>query len=494
MGVIRKQSIQTSIISYLGFGLGYVNVLLLFPVLFKPEEFGLTRVLISVVGIASQFAMFGLANTIVRFFPRFKEGDEQNHHGFLGYALKWAGIGILVVGLLLWLLQPWVVEYKREGSELFSDYYFLLFPFLIFEVLYQVFANYTRAIYHSVVNVFFKELFVRLTTLVLIVCFYFGWLDVYQFMWLFVLQYALIAAGLAIYLKMVGQFGIRVDREFLSPELVKEIANYRVFSAITNASAFMLLSIDTVMIGLMIGLGDTAFYSVSFYMAALITIPRNAITNISLPVISDAWKRNDMKLIEEVYSKTSKNQLLLGMLIFIGIWANEANIFEMLPKEYAQGKWVLFFAGMAKLIEGAFGLNGGIIVTSKLYRFDTYSNLLLLVITIILNLIFIPWMGIIGAAIATAISITTFNFAKYIFLRVKFGFEPFDAKSGMIVLLGAACYAISLLLPQLPNTYVDIALRSAIITAIFVPTALVLKLSDDVNSFLKTIVQRITNR
>ena len=46
MGIIMKQSLRTSVLSYIGIALGYVNVVLLFPVFLSPEEFGLTRVLL----------------------------------------------------------------------------------------------------------------------------------------------------------------------------------------------------------------------------------------------------------------------------------------------------------------------------------------------------------------------------------------------------------------------------------------------------------------
>ena len=99
--MIRRQSLQTSAISYLGVGLGYINVVLLFPKLFEPEQFGLTRILIAVVGVSAQFALVGLTNTIIRFFPRFKEGDEKRHHGILGWALMSGLIGTMVLALVL---------------------------------------------------------------------------------------------------------------------------------------------------------------------------------------------------------------------------------------------------------------------------------------------------------------------------------------------------------------------------------------------------------
>ena len=490
MGVIRKQSIQTSILSYLGVGLGYINVVLLFPKFFEPEQFGLTRVLIAVIGVSAQFALFGLTNAIIRFFPKFKEGDERTHHGMLGWALFSGLIGTVAVAAVLLIARPWVVDHYQEKSELFVHFYYLLLPYLFFEVCFQIFTSYTRALYHAVVNVFFRELFLRATGTILIVLFYLGWVDFELFMQLFVAQFGLTALGLAIYLGAIGNFHLTIDRKFLGSGIRQELKHYRLFTLLSSVSALFLMNIDVIMISSMIGLDQTAFYAVAFYIVALMNVPRNAISNIAVPVISDAWKRDDRAEIQKIYSKTSINQLLVGTILFAGIWANEANIFQILPNEYADGKWVLFFVGLARLADVGFGVNGGIITTSNHYKFDTYSNLVLMVVTVALNLVFIPIYGITGAAMATGISLLSFNVAKYLFLKIKFGFDPFGWKSLATLALGATAYWISTFVPE-QKLIVDIILRSAIITAIFVPMAIALKLSEDAMEFVAAVRKRL---
>ncbi|MFM1874928.1 MAG: hypothetical protein RL266_665 [Bacteroidota bacterium] len=489
MGVIRKQSIQTSLLSYLGVVLGYINVVLLFPKFFEPEEFGLTRVLIAVIGVAAQFALFGLSNAIIRFFPKFKEGDEKSQHGMLGWALLSGFLGTVVVAAVLLVVKPWVVGYYQEKSELFVHFYYLLFPYLLFEVCFQIFSSYTRALYHAVVNVFFRELFLRATGTLLILLYYLGWVDFELFMQLFIAQFGITAAGLAIYLMLIGNFSLKVDREFLASGIGPELKHYRMFTLLSSVSALFLMNIDVIMISAMIGLGQTAFYAVAFYIVALMNIPRNAISNIAVPVIADAWKRDDRAEIQKIYAKTSINQLLLGTLLFVGIWANEANIFQILPEEYADGKWVLFFVGLARLADVGFGVNGGIITTSNHYKFDTYSNLVLMMVTVVLNLIFIPIHGITGAAIATGISLLSFNVAKYLFLKMKFGFEPFTWKSLATLLLGGLAYYASTFLPK-QDLLIDIVVRSTIVSMIFVPVAVGLRLSPDAMEFVVAIRKR----
>ena len=323
----------------------------------------------------------------------------------------------------------------------------------------------------------------------LILLFNTGLVDFELFMQLFIAQYGILAVGIAIYLLAIGQFNLSIKRDFFTPQLKKELKQYRLFTLLSSVSALFLMNIDVIMISAMIGLGETAFYAVAFYIVALMNIPRNAIGNIAVPVISDAWKRDDRDEIQKIYSKTSINQLLIGTLLFVGIWANEANIFKILPDDYEGGKWVLFFVGLARLADVGFGVNGGIINTSPAYKFDTYANLVLVVFTVVMNLIFIPIYGITGAAIATGISLLSFNVAKYAFLKYKFNFGPFSWKSGVTLLLGVTAYYVSTFLPQ-QELILDILVRSAIITIVFVPIALALKLSEDANAFLLALRKR----
>jgi O-antigen/teichoic acid export membrane protein len=494
MGVIRKQSIQTSILSYLGVGLGYINVVLLFPAFFAAEEFGLTRILGAIIGIVSQFALFGLTNGIIRFFPRFREGDDDNLHGLLGLSFLVGTMGVLVAGFFMWLADDLIIDHYADRSQLISQFYFLLLPYLAFEVFYQILASFSRGLFKAVINVFFREVFLRVSTTLLIVLFHYQLIDFSGFMVLFVSQYAVMALGLALYIMAIGRFKLGLDLEFLRPELKREMLKYSSFTLLSNVGSYVLVSIDLLMVGSMIGLQYTAYYAVAFYIAALLNIPRTAINNISVPVISEAWRRNDTATIQDIYVKSSINQLLVGTLLFVGLWANEASIFSMLPAEYAEGKWVLFFILLARLIDVGFGINDGIIATSKAYTFETISNIVLILLAIGLNLIFIPLHGIVGAAMATALSLSLFNIGRYLFLKVKFGFDPFTWRSAVILLVGVLVFGLSCLLPEQDHFVVDMLLRSLIVAALYIPTVLSLKLSPEATDLYKLALNRLRGK
>ena len=198
--------------------------------------------------------------------------------------------------------------------------------------------------------------------------------------------------------------------------------------------------IDVLMIGSMVGvvgvgenqgLKAIAIYSLAVFMSSVIEIPSRAISNIAFPLVGKAWANNNVEEVKNLYKKTAINQLVVGGLIFIGIWINIDQIITILIEisqesfDYSSIKYVVFFLGLAKLFHIASGINGGIIMTSKYYLFGTYITISLIFITLFTNWIFIPIYGIVGAALATAISLLLFNLVSFLFLLVKFKMQPY---------------------------------------------------------------------
>lgn len=66
MGVIIRQSIATTIISYVGLIIGYLNLLYLYPLFLSPDQVGLLRIIQDAAILMAQFAQFGLAQSVIR--------------------------------------------------------------------------------------------------------------------------------------------------------------------------------------------------------------------------------------------------------------------------------------------------------------------------------------------------------------------------------------------------------------------------------------------
>jgi len=124
------------------------------------------------------------------------------------------------------------------------------------------------------------------------------------------------------------------------------------------------------------------------------------------------------------------------------------------------------------------------------YRYDLYTNVLLVFITLLTNYIFIPIYGINGAAMATALSVFLFNFIRLFLIKVKMKMHPFSIKTIYTVIILFAIYSLVIFLPLSGIVYFDIIWKSVVVFVIFIPAVLYFNLSEDITLLIKDLRNR----
>jgi O-antigen/teichoic acid export membrane protein len=249
------------------------------------------------------------------------------------------------------------------------------------------------------------------------------------------------------------------------------------------------------MVASMLGLDALGIYSTAFYIAVLIELPKRAIAQIGMSIIATAYKNNNVSEIKAIYKKSSINNLIIGSLLFIGIWINLDNIFSIMPNSelFKVGKWIVLIIGAGKLIDMIAGLNGEIIVMSKHYRINVYLVVLLTLFTILANYLLIPIYGLEGAAIGSSLALLFFNLSKFGFLYWKESIQPFSLKTLVVILIASLTLLTGLYLPVFDNPYVDILYRSIIATFLFGSLILWLKPSEDIQNLITGFIKKFKN-
>ena len=469
--------------------IGFVNLAILSPIVFTSDQIGLTQVLIAIATILAQVGSLGFNNVTNRLFPYFRAGSKD-HNGFLSLAFLVTSAGFIISMVLLFMYLPRFMEINREKSSLLSEYAFYIPVLLGLVMLFTLLDNFCKVLFNATIGIALKEVAVRAVNLVCIILFYFRIIDFNTFMLLFVLTQALPALIIIIYLLARGEFRFTGFRHMLDKNMLRQIVSLCIYGIIAGLSGIALTNIDKYMVNHYSGLSDAGIYSIAVYFATLILIPARSLGKISVPVVAEAWKRNDLEQIGEIYRKSSINQFLVGMLILVGIMGNMNNIFRLLPQEYAAGEMVIIFYSAANIINISTGVSQYILGTSALYRYQTFLMILLILLVVVSNLILIPLLGMTGAAIASLISMFVYTLLTLILLKVKFNLWPFSRNHIILLLSSAVIWAVSLLIPEL-DLIADILIRSAAITILFIAVTLLFGLSDDAREMWKKAILRI---
>jgi O-antigen/teichoic acid export membrane protein len=173
------------------------------------------------------------------------------------------------------------------------------------------------------------------------------------------------------------------------------------------------------------------------------------------------------------------------------VLANLDNLMNILPPEYSGGAIVIIIIGAANIFDMAAGINGAIILNSEHYRFDLYSMIVLIIITVTLNYLLIPPYGIMGAAIGTASAVIVYNILKLCFVWIRFSMQPFEWKMLIILFIGTATLFLISLIPTMFNLYIDLLIRSAIVTLIYGLPLWMMNISEELNQLITGSIDRL---
>jgi O-antigen/teichoic acid export membrane protein len=483
MGIVQKASIRLTIFSYLGAALGYFNKVLLFTNFLSVEQVGLINILNNISVLYAQVATLGISTVSIRFFPYFQEKDKQ-HHGFLFWTNCVITVGFLLATVMFVFLKPVFIQHYSERSPLLIDFYYYNIPLALGILYFQFLESYLKSLLKTGVSTFTYELIGRILVTVIIGIYALKLIDFHQFVILYVLCNGSLALILLAYTAYLKQLFIKPVKSVRFNRFFKIILTYGMFTIMSALGGTVLVSIDSLMVSSKLNLGQAGIYTTVFLIATVITLPYRSIQKISHPLLARFWKEKDMDAMSDLYRKTTLIDMILGGLLLIGLWINIDSIFRFMPQEYHTAKYAFLLLAIAKYFDMATGLNGYIIVTSKKYKSDLWFMFLLIVITIVMNLVLIPMYGITGAALATLISIALYNFLRLGFVYYYYRMQPFTLDCLKVLFITVIVWLITAQIPSFNNKYIDIGLRSSVITILYGGAILFFKLSSDINDLV----------
>ncbi len=485
MGIVIRQSFWTSVISYIGVVLGYVNLLYLYPRFLDPDQIGLLRTVQDAAILLAAFAQAGLSQTIVRYFPHYsKDRDEGQKFVNLIFVLSLGAF--ILFAIVFFLLKSNIIDFFGENGNQLENYLVLTLWLTLIMTLITLTESYSRANLKVTTPNFLREIGLRAIQGILVLCYFLDVYDFYGFLILTVFSYVLNLLILLVYLKSVGDLKLKLSILQLPKKKFQEIIQFSVFSLAGTGALLTIIKIDSLMVSALAANGfiSNAIYTTAVYMATVIEIPRRAINQTTNTLIARAFEKNDLAEVGALYKKTTVNQLAIGALLFIGVWANLESIYAIMPKgdTYIAGYSVVIIIGVVKIIDMLFGPNGELLVLSEYYWFHTSALMVMIVISISLNYLLIPEYGIQGAAYATLITYLLFNLAKLFFVYLKLKIQPFTVGCLKVLVISIFVIMVNKWLPSLENSYFDIIYRSILISVLYGFLIIISRSSAEINN------------
>ena len=483
MGIVLKQSFINTLIVYLAFAIGGVNVLFLYTSFLDGEYYGLVTFLLSAANLLMPITAFGVQYTIVKFYSSYESKIERDK--FLNLALILPLLIAIPLGFLGNVFYEQISLLLSEKNAVIKDYTYIIYLVAIATAYFEVFYAWSKVQLRSVFGNFIKEMYNRLAVMALLFCVYFEFITEVEFIY-----YLTGAYFLRLLIMMLYAFKLYLPKiTFSLPSNYKEIFKYSLYIILAGSAGAILLDIDKVMIPSKEEIALAAYYSVAVFIGTAIEAPGRAMLQILQPLTSKAINENNFTEINKLYKQSSINLLLVCGLFFLLVNLNIQELFKLLPQEYSGGKWVVLMISGAKLYKMYLGINGEIIMNSKYYKMLLPLAIGMALSVILLNDWLIDLYSTDGAAISTLVVILFFSTIKLWYVKRKFSITPYSKKTGQLIVLILLVFVSFYFWNFQFHPIVNIILKTVLISVIYLFTVIKLEISLDINKLLSRLIK-----
>ncbi|MBO4453701.1 MAG: oligosaccharide flippase family protein [Paludibacteraceae bacterium] len=495
MGVIAKQSIRGTIVTYLGIAVGVITTFFVLTRFLTAEEIGLARVLIDTAMLFVGLAQLGTSSSIIRFYPYFlsHKGNDFLHekdtdHGFFFWALVVPFIGFLLFAIIYWACRVPLGAWFGDKSPLFVEYYYFVLPIAFF-MLYQTICESTcNVLMHIVVPRAVRELVVRVGLLALYLLYAFRVLSLDGFVVGLCVNYAIAAIINLCYFFSLQRINLRPDWQFLrqNKALVRRYMVYTLFLIISALTTTLAPTLSSFFVTAKMGLSNTGIFAIATYMAALVSVPNRSVNAIASPQLSRSIKEQNWEECSRLIQQVTGSMWLIGGFILLAIWVNIDLIFHILPNGaiYAEASNVILILGLSQLVLATFTICMTALNYSRYFAFSLLLSLVLTVSALLLNNRLVPLYGMEGAAWSNMLSYGLYYLLGILTVCITCRLRIVNLRWLYTLLLLVALFAGNSIwqhyLPEV-NIWVDSLLRSVIIIGGGAYIAYKAKLSPEIN-------------
>ncbi len=493
MGVITNKSAAVTIINFLGIVIAAFGILYIQTKYLSQEEIGTIKTLNAISLIIFPFVLMGFGSAVYRYYHYFVNNEKEKNQ-FLTFVILLPLFILIIFTIASLMLKGWIDDYFFKDSPYLANIIYLL-PGMVFHYVYlNLFESLLTIKTQIILSNFLKSVVSRLYLIGLVILYTTGLINFNTLLIFYITLHILNVIILAIYYFYQNPYKIKFG--FNKNKKFKGFSIYSSYVVFGSLSGVIVAQIDTLMIGSITeSLGKVGIYTIAFFMGVVIEIPKRPVIQLTIPLISKYLADGENHKVEDLFKKSAINLLILGGIIFILIWGNIDSIFSIIPNgdNYVEGKYVVFFIGLSKLFDLAVGINFEIIQYSKYYKWNIFLTPFLAIIAILTNWYFITEYGIVGTAVATAISIFLYNSVTSIVVYNKLKMNSINFRhlfvGGLITLVLFLGTFITI-----ENPFLNIIGKSFIMVTVFIVVLYFTKMSLEINRIINTAISRVFRR
>lgn len=402
-----------------GFVLSFVAYVVMFFVklfaarLLGSEQFGLFTFAQTFLSLGGMIVGLGIYGGVSRYIPYYKEqGEHSLLRGYLRFVFLWPFLFSLVIGA--------VYVGFADTITTFFDYpasFKTLLMIIGFAMPFRALSKSLIRILVAEKQILLEQTLKNLTNLILLGGV--GVIALYDFTVVALVMAFFVALIIKVLLGAVFYF-LYVNYEFENPSKsdYDEWLRFSLPLFFSGMLSFVVSWSDNLVIGKFLNPQSLGVYSIAFSMAAFINFFQSSFGTIFTPLISESFANEDHDKISFLFRKSAGWIFGFTVPFFLIMALYSEDILRLFyGAEYTSGFIPLIIIAAGFVINVALGLNREILKVHKDTKFLFWNDVFIAGLNLGLNLLFIDKWGIIGAAVATSLSMVLDNLIVHLKAR-----------------------------------------------------------------------------
>jgi O-antigen/teichoic acid export membrane protein len=210
------------------------------------------------------------------------------------------------------------------------------------------------------------------------------------------------------------------------------------------AVEFVLAQTDKIVLGYYLNPKQVGIYAVAMALVGFVPIALQSVNQIFSPIIAELHATGNLILLQHLYSTLTKWILILTLPLALTMVLFSQQLMGIFGQGFKAGAVVLAIGAVGQFFNCAVGSVGYLLLMSgsqmQLIKIQATNAAFM----IALSLLLVPRFGLMGAALAAAITVVTTNVWSLLAVRHRLRLFPYHA--GYLKLVAPACLSVGSLL------------------------------------------------
>ena len=381
-----------------------------------PEDFGLYSFVLETMLFISIPVAMGFSQLLTREVAKY---NYQKQFSPLKGIIIWSSKFTVFVSFILILVTAifiFILTENHQKAILFLTGLPIIFIVGLREVMMGSLRGLKRAVLSQLPEAILRHILVILSVIVL----YWGLdrkIDSLEGLIVTVISIGLsFVFGLVFLLKAIPIEAKITKSEFESKEWLHEALPFFMLGAIAIVNA----KISLIIVGFFRPPAEVGFYKIAVTASTIVSFLLMAVNVTISPLISEFYHGNQKERLQKILTKSVRLIFVAGLFISIVYWIFGKFLINVFyGEEFLPAYAPLVILTFGQLVNVGAGSVGQVLSMTGYQRDTLVGHMVAAVANIILSFILIPRFGVNGGAVATALSLLTWNIILLFFLKKR---------------------------------------------------------------------------